>query len=881
MALNITAVLYMFFRLAPFMLVCFFSLYSIFNKNMNGIIYLAGLLIACFVTVLIGNFPGFQNFDKSTGLPSRMNESCRMIEFTETGPISYLPLGQTILAYTLGYVGVPIIKNEFLNNNFNHMNIPTMLFFFTLLLADFMWNMYKNCFGTGSLLISLLIGIVVGIMWAYTLMASGNNISLFKTGSTSKSCPKDTPPTKNRCRVRTTPYIYAINSDLNKPSWICTDSQGNLYISDTGNNIVRKVTFKNTDTDTQYIDTNSIIAGTMDLSTDATLQLNAPTGICFNPIQKCIFVADSGKHVVRKIGPNGDVTIYAGKLNNSGYSGNGNLATSAQLNNPTGLYVDKDGNLFIADTYNHVIRKIDNNGIITIFAGKPQLHDTPKDGVLSTDSCLNSPSGVGGDNNGNIYIADTGNSSVRKVDIQSGKISTFTSQDSKPINVTVDDNNNIYVICDNKTFHYFSNGSTTEITVTGVASMSNMCLDALSNSIYYVDNNVVKLSSITTTSNSTTFSTSSVIYDTNLPTNTNHNTVVLNSPQDMCIDAAGENIYIADTKNHVIRKVDSKGNISIFAGIFSTATTLPIDSPQTRENYLKNTTVQNGTFRTQTTFNSPQGICCDKQGNIYVADTSNNVIRKIDSQGNVFTDAGSYNESVTTLFRFTEPTSVGVDTNGILYVIASNYNGIDSTNKIIQINNGTTDIFASGTEDNFTKTNGTYNTTNVTVTNYVTATITPKSFETLKKIFISPTNDVYVTSTSYIYKISNNKVSIHKDYTSTNNTGTLRNVFIDNKNNTYITDGTLKIINTNNTKKYKVNTAQSNFDYNSVFTNTNDQLNTYGIMDSSKKTPNNTPSPNAIFNNIVSTCLDKKGNIYVLDAGNNILYKIYDNTNTV
>ena len=878
MALNITAVLYMFFRLAPFMLVCFFSLYSIFNKNMNGIIYLAGLLIACFVTVLIGNFPGFQNFDKSTGLPSRMNESCRMIEFTETGPISYLPLGQTILAYTLGYVGVPIIKNEFLNNNFNHMNIPTMLFFFTLLLADFMWNVYKNCFGIGSLLISLIIGIGVGIFWAYSLIASGNNISLFKTGSTSKSCSKDTVPVKNRCRVRTTPYIYAVNSDLNKPSCICTDSQGNLYISDTGNNIVRKVTFKNTDTDTQYIDTNSIIAGTMDLSTDATLQLNAPTGICFDPIQKCIFVADSGKHVVRKIDPNGDVTIYAGKLNNSGYSGNGNLATSAQLNNPTGLYVDKDGNLFIADTYNHVIRKIDNNGIITLFAGKPQLHDTPKDGVLSTDSCLNSPSGVGGDNNGNIYIADTSNSSVRKVDIQSGKISTFTSPNSKPINVTVDDNNNIHVICDDKTFHYFSNGSTTEITVTGVASMSNMCLDALSNSIYYVDNNVIQLASITKISNSTTFSTSSAIYDTNLPTNTNHNTVVLNSPQDMCIDAAGENIYIADTNNHVIRKVDSKGNISIFAGIFSTATTLPIDANnnqlvQTSENYLSNATVQNGTFRTQTTFNSPQGICCDNQGNIYVADTSNNVIRKIDSQGNVFTDASSYNPADTTLFSFINPNSIGVDTNGKLYLIIN-------SDEIKVINNGIISTFARGMDEDIILNNNKYNT--VKVSTEFSPTV---AFSKLKKIFISPTNDVYVTgclsgtNTNCIYKISDDTVSIHKDYTSTNST--LSNVFIDNKNNTYITDGTLNIINTNKTKKYKVNTAQSNFDYNSVFTNTNEQLNTYGIVDNSKITPNNTPSRNAIFNNIVNTCLDKKGNIYVLDAGANILYKIYDNTNTV
>jgi sugar lactone lactonase YvrE len=670
---------------------------------------------------------------------------------------------------------------------------------------------------------------------------------------------------------------------LNEPDSICTDSNGNLYITDTGNNIVRKITFKYTESGEQYIDTHSIVAGNMDLSTDPSIQLKAPTGICFDPNTQCIFVADSGKHVVRKIDPNGDVTIYAGKLNRAGYSGDGNLATSAQLNHPTGLYTDNNSNLFICDTYNHVIRKIDNNGIITLFAGTPQQHNTPItiDETFPTKSYLNSPSGVSGDKNGNIYIADTGNNRIRKVDINTGKISTFSTIESTPIHIAIDINNNIYVNDHDKNLHFYPNETPNEVAVGNAKPMNNLCLDMTTNSIYYITNNTVKLTSIKNSNDGISFDGNPTsIYDTNLNSNTNRNTVVLNSPQDMCIDAAGENIYIADTNNHVIRKMDSNGNISIFAGTFLTPTKVPVNSnlekqPQTRSNYTSDPTVQNGMFRTQTTFNSPQGICCDNLGNIYIADTSNHVIRKIDSQGNVFTVAGSFNTADNTKFTFTSPTSVGVDTTGNLYVIAATYLNNDSTTQIIQINkqNDKPNIFASGTYVDFTKTKNTYNTANLMTDNVKIP------FQPLKKLFISPTNDLYVTSAKFVYKITNKQVSIHKDYEST--TGNLKGVFIDNKNNTYITDDILKIINTNSAKKYNVKSTQNWFDYDSVFVDGVVNIDSYGTKSTVQLTSNNTPATNAMFDTIVSCRVDKKGNIYALDAGNNVVYKIYNNTNTV
>ena len=846
MELNITAVLYMFFRLSPFMLVCFFSLYSIFNRNLNGIIYLAGLLIACFVTVLIGNFPGFQNFDKTTGLPSRMDQSCRMIEFTEAGPISYLPLGQTILAYTFAYVGIPIIKNDFVNKNFNHVNVIMILFFFLLLVVDFAWNASKQCFGTGGLFISLIIGIAVGTMWYFSLVNTNQDLSLFKTASTAQTCDKDAKKnekSKNRCRVWSAPYIYTVNSDLNSPGAICKDPEGNIYVSDTGNNLVRKFTVKYTTNKTPYVDSMSILAGNMDLSSPEEERLNAPAGICFDPTTQCVFVADSGKHVIRKISASGTVSIYAGKLNDAGYSGDGNLATLAQLNNPTALYVDKDGVLFVADTLNHVIRKIDTAGIITLFAGNPQKANVPDnnkdDNVNPTDeylSFLNSPLGVAGDDLGNIYISDTGNRRIRKIGANTGWIGTVSFDlRYSPTNLFVDKDGNIYMDGVEQSYSvlyvFYKDIGNPCKEVRSISDYSmvnkylpqrNSTLGINSNKLYYVVGTKIIICDIIppTGDNSASLENKTTIYDTN-----STGDGVLKNPQDMCIDPAGENIYIADTDNHVIRKMDSRGNISIFAGTYATATKRPIGGSQTRSVYNSDSTVQNGIFRTQTTFNFPKGICCDANGNIFVADSGNNVIRKIDAQGTVTTEPASFDNRVqgSPTFYFTEPVSVAVDTNGILYVVSSN------SSKIFQINN-TASVFAD-------KGTGT----------------------TLKKMFISPKNELYVTGTTSaagkVYKITNDTTPQFQDYMNGSVTlsTALSSVFIDNQGKTYITDDNLKISN----------------DSKSIHT-------TYGTKTSTAVfDKNNIAAGNAHFTNIVSSVTDRRGNIFVLDAGKNTVCKIY------
>jgi len=863
MELNITAVLYMFFRLSPFMLVCFFSLYSIFNRNLNGIIYLAGLLIACFVTVLIGNFPGFQNFDKTTGLPARMDQSCRMIEFTEAGPISYLPLGQTILAYTFAYVGIPIIKNDFVNKNFNHVNVIMILFFFLLLVVDFAWNASKQCFGTGGLFISLIIGIAVGTMWYFSLVNTNQDLSLFKTASTAQTCDKDAKKnekSKNRCRIRSVPYMYTVNTDLNSPGALCTDLEGNVYVSDTGNNLVRKLTIKYTQTTNQvpYVHSMSILAGNMDLTSPDEGRMKAPTGICFDPTTQCVFVADSGKHVIRKIDPTGIDSIYAGRLNDAGYSGDGNSATSAQLNNPTALYVNKDGVLFVADSYNHVIRKIDTAGIITLFAGNPQNANVPDnnkdDNVSPTDttvSFLNSPLGVAGDDLGNIYISDTGNRRIRKIDAKTGKITTVSLDlPCVPANLFVDKYGNIYINGDDTRLHVFHN-LTVSASDPPFESSGNATLDATSTKLYYIskinNNYIVNTRDIVqpTPNDQLTFVNATTLHNIN-----SSGAGLFKNPQDMCIDPAGENIYIADTDNHVIRKMDSRGNISIFAGTYATATKRPNEESQTRSVYNSDSTVQNGIFRTQTTFNFPKGICCDANGNIFVADSGNNVIRKIDAQGAVTTEPASFDNRVqgSPTFYFTKPISVAVDTNGILYVVSSN------SSKIFQINNNTTSDFAD-------KGTGT----------------------ALKKMFISPNNELYVTGTTTgagkVYKIISDE-NIN-DYAVT--TDSVTSVFIDKQGNTYITDGNLIIQNRNKLKKYTVVNTTYYFDIKSVFTVPNNTKTSYGYKGTTAAATNenNIPLNNAQFTNIVRVVVDKRGNIFVLDAGKNTVFKIYNNTNTV
>ncbi len=201
----------------------------------------------------------------------------------------------------------------------------------------------------------------------------------------------------------------AISATLNGPRGVALDGAGNLYISDTNNNVVRQVST------TGIITT---IAGTGTLGyigyggPATTAQLASPYGLTVDGGGN-LYIADSGNSVVRKVTPSGLITTVAG-VGISGYSGNGGSATRAELASPNGVAVDTAGNLYIADSGNNVIRKVNAGGTITTIVGNG-TSGYLGDGGAATSAELASPAGVAIDTAGNLYIADTANAAVREV----------------------------------------------------------------------------------------------------------------------------------------------------------------------------------------------------------------------------------------------------------------------------------------------------------------------------------------------------------------------------------------------------------------------------------------------------------------------------------
>jgi uncharacterized protein (TIGR03437 family) len=177
-------------------------------------------------------------------------------------------------------------------------------------------------------------------------------------------------------------------------------------------------------------------------------QLNQPGGIVVDSSGN-IYFSDAGNHVVRKIS-NGTITTYAGTAGTPGYTGDGGPATKAELNNPAGLALDSSGDLFIADAANNLIREVSKSGTITTVVGNStQGAGYTGDGSFATNAQLNGPTGVAVDKYGNIYVADAGNNVIRFV--ANDYISTFiggsatTGQLHHPVSIKVDQYVNLFI----------------------------------------------------------------------------------------------------------------------------------------------------------------------------------------------------------------------------------------------------------------------------------------------------------------------------------------------------------------------------------------------------------------------------------------------------
>ncbi|MFE9985202.1 hypothetical protein ACFYPQ_42400 [Streptomyces sp. NPDC005522] len=196
------------------------------------------------------------------------------------------------------------------------------------------------------------------------------------------------------------------------PRGVAVDVHGNLYIADTENDRVRKVDTGGTIT---------TVAGTGeegfngDERPATTAQLKSPCGVAVD-VHGSLYIADTENHRVRKVDAQGIITTVAG-TGEEGFNGDNRPATTAQLTSPRAVAVDVHGTLYIADTENHRVRKVDAQGIITTVAGTGGVGFSGDNGP-ATAAQLGYPGGVAVDVHGTLYIADAQNRCVRKVDAQ-------------------------------------------------------------------------------------------------------------------------------------------------------------------------------------------------------------------------------------------------------------------------------------------------------------------------------------------------------------------------------------------------------------------------------------------------------------------------------
>jgi large repetitive protein len=249
---------------------------------------------------------------------------------------------------------------------------------------------------------------------------------------------------------------------LKSPIGAATDAAGNLYVSDAGDNRVRKITFDkiNGDVVQTIANSNGIAGSSGDGGLATSAQINQPSAIAIDGAGNIVF-ADTGNHAIRRIDAiTGKISTVAGTLGSSGFSGDGQAATTAILSSPQGLSYNQNGDLYIADTGNNRIRKIDaSSQVITTIAGDG-VAAFFGDGVAAISAELNQPWGLAVAIDGSIYIADFKNNYVRKID-GGGKITTvagngnsgFTGDQgparaatlNSPAGVAVDPAGNLYI----------------------------------------------------------------------------------------------------------------------------------------------------------------------------------------------------------------------------------------------------------------------------------------------------------------------------------------------------------------------------------------------------------------------------------------------------
>jgi streptogramin lyase len=479
---------------------------------------------------------------------------------------------------------------------------------------------------------------------------------------------------------------------FNNPYGVAVDTNGNLYVADTANHTIREVTPVGTNWVVTTLVGQAGSAGTND-GTGNAARFNCPGGVAVDTNGN-LYVADTGNHTIREVTPVGTnwvVTTLAG-LGGSAGTANG-TGSAARFYKPQDVAVDSKGNVYVADSSNDTIRKVTPQGVVTLLAGYPGSWGSANG--TGSAARFHTPYGVTVDTQGNIYVTEIGNATIRKV-TSAGVVTTWAglagtrgtndgtasaARFQVPCGVTVDRAGNLYVADDfNNTIREVTPAQVVttlaggpgynpgSVDGTGNAAQFNypdgVAADTNGN-VYVADFNNNTIREITPVGFTWVVTTLAGLAGSVGSADGTNSAARFNGPADVAVDSAG-NLYVADINNCTVREVTPVGTnwvVTTLAGLAG------------------NPGSANG-MGSGARFRYPEGVAVDSTGNVYVADSYNHTIREVTPVGTnwVVTTlaglAGNHGsaDGTNSAARFYYPEGVAVDTNGNLYV-ADQING--------------------------------------------------------------------------------------------------------------------------------------------------------------------------------------------------------------